>query len=191
MKIELTYPRPSRQKRFADGAARIMRWPLLFAAYICPILNIATGGKAWCLVVLWALWMAWSLILSPSLVEYNRTSQFIKMVAEACVMLLIIGVFLAPGWAAEVVPIVCFSGLAVGAALFYTDLERQKQNMMPLLLLAAAALAVSAVGLAVIRDESRWALTVMGAFALAFLASAALVLGPEFLREVKKRFSTK
>ncbi|MDO4572095.1 MAG: DUF6320 domain-containing protein [Clostridia bacterium] len=188
MQIKLCYPTPGRAKRRRETLIRFLRWPFLFAAYICPILNIVTGGQAWSLIVLWSLWILWSSLLSPALVEYNRISQLIKLVANACVLLLLIDLLLSPGWAAEVVPIVCSSGLALTGTLFFTDLERQRQNMFPMLLLILVSILCAIAGLVLLRGEGRAALAVMGALAFALLAGCALTLGRGLVAELKKRF---
>lgn len=188
MKIKVTYPPVEKRTRQRRKLLNAARWPFLFAAVLCPVLNLVTGGKAWSVIVLMALYMAWTLVLSPDLVEYNRISQLIRLIVSACILLILIDRLLAPGWAIEVVPIVCFCGLAVSGVLFFTDLERQKQNMLPLLLLIFVGLAGSAVGLFLWREESRWALAVMGVFALSLLVAVVVTLGGEFLRELKRRF---
>ena len=114
-----------------------------------------------------------------------------KLITCTCILLLLIDIFLSPGWAVEVVPIVCSVGLVVSAVLFFTDVERQKQNMLPMLLLIFIAIISSAFGLFLWHEESRWALAVMGAFGVALLAACAVVLKGDFLRELKRRFYTK
>ena len=191
MKIKITYPPVEKQKLHRRKLLSILRWPILFAALICPVMNIVTGGRAWSLIVLMALYMVWTLLLSTDLVEYNRISQFIKLVICSCVLMTMIDVFLAPGWAIEVVPIVGFCALAVSGVLFFTDIERQKQNMLPMLLLIFFALAGSVTGLCLWHEESRWALAVMGAFALALLVACMAALGSDFIRELRRRFHVK
>lgn len=188
MKIEITYPPVPKRNLRHKKALRMVKWLCFFAACICPAINLATGGKAWSLIVLMSLYMLWTLVLSPDLVEYNRISQFIKLIACSCVLLGLIDIFLAPGWAIEVVPIVCFCGLSISGVLFFTDLERQKQNMLPMLLLIGTALIGSAVGLGVWHGESNWALVVMGVVALVLLVICIATLGNDFLRELKRRF---
>lgn len=191
MKIEVTYPpvkrRGRRLRRLRAGA----KMTLLFAAYICIIMNIITNGQAWSLVVAASIYMVWTLALLPAMVEYNRISQFIRFIACACILLGAIGIFLAPGWAIEAVPIAGFCGLAISGVLFFTGLERQKQNMLPMLLLIAFGLAISVVGLSLWHGENSWALAVMGAFALALLTACAVTLGGEFIRELERRFHTR
>ncbi len=188
MRVNITYPAVDRRVWARERLLRIVRWPLLFAAYICPIVNLVTGGKAWSLIVLMSLYMVWTLVLSPALVEYNRISQLIRFISCSCILLILIDLFLAPGWAVEVVPIVCYCGLFLSGVLFFTDLERQKQNMLPMLLLIAVCLVGAVVGLCLWHEESRWALAVMGAFAFALLFACVVVLGRDFTRELKRRF---
>ncbi len=191
LKIEITYPPVSKRGFQRRKLVKTMRWPILLAAYTCPIVNLCVGGKAWSVIVLMALYMLWTLVLSPDLVEYNRISQPIKLIACSCVLLALIDLLLAPGWAMLVVPLVCFAGLLVSAVLFFTDLEKQKQNMLPMLLLAVMALLGAVVGLSVWHGEGRWALAVMGSFSLALLITCILILGADFTREIRRRFHTR
>ena len=192
MKIDITYPPKSARKLGRHHIIRWTKWPFLFAAYICPIINIATGGPAWSVIVVWSLWIVWSFSLSPELVEINRISLFVKLLTNSCILLILIDVLLAPGWAVGVVPIVCFGGLAVAGVLFFTDIDRQKQNMMPMLILIIVSIISSISGLIIWgQEERRWALALMGAFAFALLVAGAAVLGSDFVREIKRRFHTK
>lgn len=186
----MNYPLPNKRKIRRQDMIRWGRWPFLLAACLCPVINLCVGGPAWGVIVLWSLWMVWSFLFSPDLVECNRISLLIKLITSTSVLLILIDGLLSPGWAIEVVPIVCFSGLAVSGALIFTDLERQKQNMLPMLLIALSIFC-SLVGLLVWREESRWALAVMGALAVALLTACAVVLGNDFIRELKKRFHTR
>ena len=61
--------------------------------------------------------------------------------------------------------------------------------MMPMLMLIVVSFFASAAGVIIWnRHEGVWAIALMGAFALALFISGALVLGGEFIREVRKRF---
>lgn len=191
MRVKITYPQPEKERLVQQKVIDTLKWPFLFTAYICPVINIVTGGKAWSVIVLWSLWIIWSSVISPTLVEYNRISQFIKPVVNACVLLILIDLLLAPGWAVEVVPIVCFCALTVTGLLFFTDIERQKQNMLPMLLLIASSIICAAAGLMIWHGENSWALAVMGAFAFALLVACFMTLGTDFVRELRKRFHTK
>jgi len=195
MEVEITYPTRSEQgfkKQFQRHKLIYWaKWPFLFAAYICPILNIVTEGPPWSVIVVWSLWMVWSSTLSPELVEINRISLFVKSVSDTAILLIMIDVLLSPGWALKVVPIVCFSGLAIAGILFFTDINRQKQNMMPMLMMIVITMISSVSGLIIwSQEKDNWPLAVMGAFAFALLIAEIAVLGNDFIREIKRRFHT-
>ena len=168
-----------------------MKWPLLITVVICPIINLITGGKAWSLVVLMSIYMAWNLVISRDLVEYNRISQFVKLITLTSLLLITIDVFLAPGWALEAVPILIFSGLIVTSVLFFTDIERQKQNIFPFLFLILLSIFSSIIGLSFYHEKDSWPLTVMGIVALFLLITLSITLKENIINELKKGFSVK
>ncbi|MFH1879631.1 MAG: DUF6320 domain-containing protein [Bacillota bacterium] len=190
MKIELVYPERTEKALQRSRILKFTRWPFLLAVYLCPILNLYFGGSAWSVVVLWALWMAWSMALSPDLVEYNRISQTIKLVEHVCVMLILIDLLLAPGWAVDVVFILCFSALILTAVLFFSDLNKQRQNMLPMLLFITISIAASIIGLTLWKGKDLWPAMLAGVLALALALACFSVLGRDFLLEFKKRFHT-
>lgn len=191
MKIKITYPKVSPKIIKHQRLINFMKWPLLIAVVICPIINLITGGKAWSLVVLMSIYMAWDLVISRDLVEYNRISQFVKLITLTSLLLITIDVFLAPGWALEAVPILIFSGLIVTSVLFFTDIERQKQNIFPFLFLILLSIISSIVGLSFYHEKDSWPLTVMGAVALFLLITLSITLKENIINELKKGFSVK
>lgn len=191
MKIKITYPKVSPKIIKHQRLINFMKWPLLIAVVICPIINLITGGKAWSLVVLMSIYMAWDLVISRDLVEYNRISQFVKLITLTSLLLITIDVFLTPGWALEAVPILIFSGLIVTSVLFFTDIERQKQNIFPFLFLILLSIISSIVGLSFYHEKDSWPLTVMGAVALFLLITLTITLKENIINELKKGFSVK
>ncbi len=191
MDVKISYPPVIKRGKLLGRFIKLLRWLALIACIACPVVNICTGGKAWSVVVLMGVYMLWTLVLSPDLVEYNRISQFIKLTLSACVLLGLIDYFISPGWAVEVVSIVAFGALAVCAGLFFSDLQRQKQNMMPMLTLILFSLIGSVAGLSIYRGPGRWAMIVTGALAAALLIGCIGILGKDFIRELKRRFHTK
>ncbi|MDL2217345.1 DUF6320 domain-containing protein [Christensenellaceae bacterium OttesenSCG-928-M15] len=186
MKVKITYPQVEKKKMWRQDMIEWAKWLFLFAAIACIAVNAATGGPAWCLIGIWSFGMIWSFLISPELVEQNRISVWIGLITSASILLLIIDALFRAGWSAMVVPLVHFGGLAVAGILFFTDLERQKQNMLPMLLLIAAGLMSFAGGL--LLGRRNWALIAMGAFAFALLIACIAVLRNGFAREIKKRF---
>ena len=191
MKIKITYPKVSPKIIKHQRLINFMKWPLLIAVVICPIINLITGGKAWSLVVLMSIYIAWDLVISRDLVEYNRISQFVKLITLTSLLLITIDVFLAPGWALEAVPILIFSGLIVTSVLFFTDIERQKQNIFPFLFLILLSIISSIVGLSFYHEKDSWPLTVMGVVALFLLITLSITLKENIINELKKGFSVK
>ena len=191
MKIKITYPKVSPKIIKHQRLINFMKWPLLIAVVICPIINLITGGKAWSLVVLMSIYMAWDLVISRDLVEYNRISQFVKLITLTSLLLIIIDIFLAPGWALEAVPILIFSGLIVTSVLFFTDIERQKQNIFPFLFLILLSIFSSIIGLSFYHEKDSWPLTVMGVVVLFLLITLSFTLKENIINELKKGFSVK
>lgn len=191
MKIKITYPKVSPKIIKHQRLINFMKWSLLIAVVICPIINLIIGGKAWSLVVLMSIYMAWDLVISRDLVEYNRISQFVKLITLTSLLLITIDVFLAPGWALEAVPILIFSGLIVTSVLFFTDIERQKQNIFPFLFLILLSIFSSIVGLSFYHEKDSWPLVVMGAVALFLLITLSITLKENIINELKKGFSVK
>lgn len=185
MKINITYPHIEKKKRQRQDIINQAKWPFVLAAVACAIVNISVGPPAWSLIALWSIWMVWTIVISPDLVEYNRIRLWIRLITNTSVLLIIIDLLFPPGWSIDVVPIVYFSGMAIAGVLFFTDLVRQKQNMMPMLTLIAIALISSAAGLIIWHN---WELIVMGATALTLLIVSIIVLGKDFVREFQKRF---
>lgn len=191
MKIKITYPKVSPKITKHQRLINFMKWPLLIAVVICPIINLITGGKAWSLVVLMSIYMAWDLVISRDLVEYNRISQFVKLITLTSLLLITIDVFLAPGLALDAVPILIFSGLIVTSVLFFTDIERQKQNIFPFLFLILLSIFSSIIGLSFYHEKDSWPLTVMGVVALFLLITLSITLKENIINELKKGFSVK
>ena len=191
MKIKITYPKVSPKIIKHQRLINFMKWPLLIAVVICPIINLITGGKAWSLVVLMSIYMSWDLVISRDLVEYNRISQFVKLITLTSLLLITIDVFLTPGWALEAVPILIFSGLIVTSVLFFTDIERQKQNIFPFLFLILLSIFSSIIGLSFYHEKDSWPLTVMGVVALFLLITLTITLKENIINELKKGFSVK
>lgn len=192
MKIKITYPEVSKKlfqrKRFLS----IIRWPLILAALACVIVNLIVGGVLWCVVAVMGIYMLWHLVLNTDLIEYNRISQFIKATIYSCILMFLIDTFLGDGgWALDVISIVSFSSLIISGVLFYTDFNRQKQNMLPILFLILIALIWSVVGMFTALELQSWPLIVLGGIALLFLATIIITLRGDFIREIKCRFHLK
>lgn len=190
MQIKITYPKPLKRKSHRSIIIGIARDIFLLAALMCAVINIWSGGKAWSVIVIWALYMIWSMLVYPDMIEYNRISQFTKAIVQSCVMLVLIDVFITSGWAANVVSIICFSSLIAVCLLLYTDFERQRHNLLPVILLSALSLITSAVLMIISGGNIPWQLPVTCVLSFAVLAVCMKTMGWNIKSELKKMFHT-
>ena len=188
MHVKQTYPSVKRGSKNRRQMLAVLRWPFLTVAAACLIVNAAIAGPFWGIIAVLVLYIVWRLILSPDLVEYNRMSQSIKIVAWVSILLALIDILLVHSFALFVIPIVCFSGLVVSIVLFFTDLRRQKHNMLPLILFEVVSMIGSGVVLCVWKDPNNWPyIVLLSISALGFLAKV-IVLGRDFKIELERRF---
>ncbi|MGM9522517.1 MAG: DUF6320 domain-containing protein [Oscillospiraceae bacterium] len=187
MDFEIIYPKPARRSVFMHHLRYICGWIFLAAVFACPVINYIIGGKRWSIIVLWGIYMVWTLVLKQPLVERNLISQGVKLLLTADIMLILIDVFLYPGWAHFVVPISCFGSLIVLGVLFFINITKQRHNIMPLILVTVLAIAGSAVALLVFSDYS-WPIIVLGSVSAALFVAIIVTLRMQFLVELKKRF---
>lgn len=194
MNINITYPELSKKKATRAKLIRILRLPFIISAIACPIVNIAVGGLAWSIIALFGLNIIWNMVVAIDMIEYNRTSQSIKFITYATLMLILIDIFLTPTitWGSFVIPIVTFSGLVLSAVLFFTDFERQRHNLMPLLLIDIICLIAAAVMICLIVYKKfegiLWPYIVMGGVSMALLIALILTMKGGFIGELKRRF---
>lgn len=190
MQIKITYPKPQKKKSHRGLVIEIRRNLFLLAAVLCAAINIWAGGKAWSVIVIWALYMAWSLLVHPDMIEYNRISQFTKAIVQSCIMLVLIDVFITSGWAANVVSIICFGSLIAVCLLLYTDFERQRHNLLPIILFSILSLIVTAVLVIISKGKVSWQVLVTFVLSFAVLAVCVKTMGWNIKSELKKMFHT-
>ena len=169
----------------------VLRWPFLTAAAACIIVNIANAGPLWGIIAVLTLYIIWRMILSPDLVEYNRVSQSIKIVMWVSILLALIDLLLVHSFSLFVIPIVCFSGLVVSIVLFFTDLQRQKHNMLPLILFEVVSALGSAIALCLWKSPNNWPYIVLLSLSVVSFLAMVIVLGQDFKIELNRRFHIK
>lgn len=191
MDIKIIYPHIENRAIKRKKLINVLEVPILLAAVICPIINIVLGGKAWSIIVLTALYIVHTLVLSPDLVEYNRISQFIKFIICLCVLLVLIDLFVYPYPAILATSVICCCGLIVSAALFITDLKRQKKNIFPMLLFLLFSVIRAAAGIIMTDGEVRASFFFMEILSITLLIIFAIILGKFFIRELHCIFHIK
>lgn len=136
---------------------------------------------------MWGLLSLWTVCLNRPLVEFNRISKTANPLLYAAVMMVLIEVFLVSGWAELVMPIVCFGMLIIMGVLFFSDLRRQTQNIMPMLWAAAGSL-IAFICAWIVMPKLTWPVIVMGAVAAALFIASGIALKGGLWLELKKRF---
>lgn len=188
MKINITYPSKNITRIKREHILKIIRWPFLAISYIALITNLIFGGLWWSILIVVFLYMIWNIFFGLDLVEYNRISQFTKIAIYICVMLFLIDLILIEGWMFEVLSITSFSLLVIAGVLFFSDIERQKQNMMPLFTLIILNVIGTVLGLLFDKGSFYWTYIVMGSISLAIIVLCIIVLGRNFIIQLIKRF---
>lgn len=189
MNIEIIYPEVKKKTIFLAHLRNALRWIFSTAIIACPIINLAVGGKAWSVVVIWAILGVWNLLVSPDTIEYSLIRQTVKAVLFLSVLGILIDRLLAPGWAGFVIPLLASAALLLTAIFFAIDIHTQKQNMMPmiwLILLALAFFIAAVIGW----PELNWPMIVLGSVSSALTILGVVLFHKEIWLELKKRFHT-
>lgn len=188
MHVKQTYPSVKKGSKNRRRMLSILRWPFLFVSIAAIAVNIAVEGPLWGVIAVLTLYVVWRLILSPDLVEYNRMSQSIKIVTWVSILLALIDILLVHSFALFVIPIVCFSGLVVCIVLFFTNIQTQKHNMLPLILFEVVSVIGSTIVLCLWKNVNNWPYIVLLSLSVLSLLSMVIVLGRDFRIEIKRRF---
>ncbi len=190
MDFEVIYPNIKKTSLAMLRVRTVFGLIFLAAAVACPVVNIAVGGKAWSVIVLWALYMVWTLVLKAPLVERNLISQGVRLSVMIGILLILIDRLLYPGWAAFVVPIVAYGALIVLAILFFVNVSKQRHNVMPLVIVTLAA-AIGSVVAMLVFSEISWPMIVLAVTAGVLFIATVLILRTRLISEIVKRFHLK
>jgi len=190
LQINITYPKPQKRKSHRSIIIEIAKNLFWLSALLCAAINIWSGGKAWSVIVIWSLYMVWSLCISPDMIEYNRISQFTKAIVQSCILLVLIDVFITSGWASNVVSIICFGALIAVCLLLYTDFERQRRNLLPMILFSLLSLLTSVVLMIISEEAVPWQVPVTCVLSFAVLIVCLKTMGGNIKSELKKMFHT-
>jgi hypothetical protein len=191
MNVKNTYPSVKNNYNNRRKAVLILRWPFILLAIASVVVNLCVGGPCWCIVADFSLYVVWKLFVSPDLIEYNRISQSVKALWYVCILLALIDIFLANGFALFVIPIVSFGGLAVCIVLFFSNVKRQVHNMLPLVNFIFVSIVGSGIALYFNHSSGDWPFIVLLGLSIIFLFALIIVLKEDFKREFQKRFHIK
>lgn len=190
MKVRIVYPQFPKRNNTFSRLQMAFTYIFLIAAVSCVIVNLAVGGKLWCLIVLWSLWGIWKMVISYDLVEFNIIFQTVKILFYVVVLLFLIDHFLVSGWAAFVVPIVCFSTQIFLIIMYFIDASKQTRNSMPMFFLVLVSL-VAFIALWQFLNGVNWPMIVVGSLSLVMILIAFFAYRKEFAFELRKWFHTR
>ena len=169
---------------------RILRLLCVMGLIACPLVNYLTKGPAWSIVAVWGIIFFWRAFLSPDILEFTSIGQAFRLGAFAITETMLIGIFLSPGWIGFVLPIIAFGTLIITSFLFLLNVNKRKNNIMPLIWEIFLALLAFLV-LYIRMPELNWPTITMGAVAGAFAVLGVIVFHSAIWQELKKRFHTK
>ena len=173
------YPPITKKQRRRQHLAYVLNRIFVTCVILSIIVNFASGGAPWCLIV--------TMVVSPDLLEYNRISQTIKAIILLSILFIVIDL-LYPGWAGVATSVLLCCGIVLSAALFFSDFRRQRENLFPFLWLLIVALARALTGACSTSGPIRASFVLMAALSLILVLLFLLFLRKDCLRELRCRF---
>ena len=193
MKLENTnlYPDYKKPPMTYGRVKKLVFLTLIFSFLVCLIVNLAVGGKPWCLYVLGSEVLFWVTFFSGGLIEFNIVQKFLHIVISVCLFLLLID-FLSgfAGWSILMaVPVVYFGAMVIASISFLAEFKRKRQNFLLLYLMFFASVVVLIISIAGV-IEYRWPLIVLGSYSAAVIAVTLIWFRKAFLNELKKKWQS-
>ena len=186
----ITYSKIRKGNLFMYHLRRIMRWLFILGIIVCPIVNYFTEGPAWSVIVVVSIIFAWTNLLSPSVLEITSIGLVFRCGSFSIIITALIGLLLSPVWLGFILPILGFSTLALSGILFFSRLEKHRNNIMPLIWEIIIAL-VAFLVLFLKTEQLNWPTITMGSLASIMAITGLIGFHNEIWRELKKRFHTK
>lgn len=190
MKYKIAYPKPKKKLTLKIE----WRWTilaLLWAGVITTgIVNLATGGKPWSLVVIGGEYLFYRIILRQPLVENSKIGKLTDAILSTCLYLILIDIIYGDGWSVSVVPILTFSLLIIQGVVFFSFYRRQRKNFMPIYWVSIGGL-VAIISALIGFPKINWPIIVLGSIAFAILIISVIALRKPIWTELKKKFHTK
>jgi len=188
-RLVITYSPKGKSSRFVYRLRQIAGWIMLLGFIASPAVNYAIGGPAWSIIVMVSIAFARTYV-SPDVLEFSTIGQSMRIGAFAIVLTTLIGVLLSPGWLGFVLPIIGFSTLILTGIFFFINVERHRNNIMPLIW--EILIAIVACIVVYVRDgRLNWPMVTMGSLALVMAISGIVAFHKDIRRELTKRLHTR
>lgn len=86
--VKISYPVPGQKILNAPKLRRAALRAFMFAGTLCVMINLCTGGRAWSLIVLASLRLAWKGIFEKVPVEDGLAARATRLLFGVCLLLL-------------------------------------------------------------------------------------------------------
>lgn len=181
------YPPITKKQRRRQHLAYVLNRIFVTCVILSIIVNFASGGAPWCLIVIIGLFTLHTMVVSPDLLEYNRISQTIKAIILLSILFILIDL-LYPGWAGVATSILLCFGIILSATLFFSDFRKQRRNLFPFFWLLVVAITRAFTGIATTSGAIRATFLLMAVLSLLLVLLFVLFLRKDCLRELRCRF---
>lgn len=188
--MNISYSKMKKGNLFMYHLRRILKWIFILGFIVCPIVNYFVGGPAWSVIVMVSIIFLWTTLLSPSVLEITSIGLVFRTGSFAIILTTLIGLLISPGWLGFVLPIIGFGILALSGILFFSNLHKHRNNIMPLIWEILIAL-VAFLVLFFKFDKLNWPTITMGSLAAIMAITGLIAFHKEIWRELRKRFHTK
>ncbi len=188
--MNISYSKRKKSSSFMFHLRQILKWVFILGFIVCPIVNYYVGGPAWSVIVLASIVFLWTTLLSPSVLEITSIGLVFRTGSFAIILTTLIGLLISPGWLGFVLPIIGFGTLALSGILFFSNLYRHRNNIMPLIWEIIIAL-IAFLVLFFKSEKLNWPTITMGGLAAIMAITGLIAFHKEIWRELRKRFHTK
>jgi hypothetical protein len=185
MEIKSSYPKPAKKSKFMEIFRLVCGLLFAISSVASVVVNLSVGGKPWSIVVVWSIYIAYSLLFTP-LIEYNLINSGLMLTLRLSILLLFIDLFLAGGWAKIVIPIIISAAFLTLCIIFFSRARTRRGHMLPLILALLCSTVLSAAYL--VRFGAFVPIIVLCALSFALLVASVAVMGKFFTLEVRKYF---
>lgn len=189
MRVHITYPPGTPQSFWRRNRQALWRSAFVLAGYLCLIINLLTGGRAWSLIVIGGLMTFWVTFVYQPQVEATPIKKLCDTALAVCLYLLLLDSVVGDGWRGFVVPIVFFAELIVTGGYFLLFFHKRKRDFLPLFELILIGLAGTLLSLAGLK-RLNWPMIVVGVVSLGLLSLSFLLFRRPLWLEIRKKFHT-
>ena len=189
MRVHATYPPNTPQSFWRRNRQALWRSAFVLTGYLCLIINLLTGGRAWSLIVIGGLMTFWVTFVYQPQVEATPIKKLCDTALAVCLYLLLLDSVVGGGWRGFVVPIVFFAVLIVTGGYFLLFFHKRKRDFLPLFELILIGLAGTLLSLAGLK-RLNWPMIVVGVVSLGLLSLSFLLFRRPLWLEIRKKFHT-